>query len=467
VARRYGIGAAVVMQALERFVERGRLVEGEFRPGGTQREWVDQEVLRIIRRRSLAKLRHEVEPVETPAFARLLTSWQNAAKKRKGVEALLETIETLQGYAMPASIFESEILSARIDEYRSSDLDMLSAAGEIAWTGLEPLGDRDGRIALYLTDHLPLLHTAAEMPDHPIVSYLATHGASFFAQIHAAAGGFPNDVIDQLWDLVWKGVVTNDTFHALRAFTKRARSGQRQQFRSRRTASPTTQGRWSLVPAASANTTERARAIAQQLIARYGVVVRESAAVEAIPGGFSAVYPVLKAIEDTGRVRRGYFIAGLGATQFATAGALDLLRSFRDEPEQPETVLLAATDPANPYGALVKWPEGGLTRSVGASVILVNGLLACYIARGDKELQVFLPDDEPLRSTVGKEVARALANIVTTGSRRALLITEVNDEPAGKSAIAPYLAEAGFAATSMGYQFRASSGQRAASGSLP
>ena len=449
VARRYGIGAAVVMQALERFVERGRLIEGEFRPGGTQREWVDQEVLRIIRRRSLAKLRHEVEPVETPAFARLLTSWQNASKKRKGVEALLETIETLQGYAMPASIFESEILSARIDDYRSPDLDMLSAAGEIVWTGVESLGERDGRIALYLTDHLPLLHTPAEIPDHPIVNHLAAHGASFFAQIHAAVGGFPNDVIDQLWDLVWKGVVTNDTFHALRSYTKRS------QFRSRRIQPAKTQGRWSLVATASANSTERARAIAQQLIARYGVVVREAAAVESISGGFSAIYPVLKAIEDTGRIRRGYFVAGLGATQFATAGALDLLRSFRDDPEKPDTVMLAATDPANPYGALVKWPVAGLTRSVGASVILVNGMLACYIARGDKELKVFLPDDEPMRSAVGREVARALASVVTSGARRALLVTEVNDEPVGRSAIAPYLAEAGFAATSLGYQMRA------------
>src|SRR5439155_18157291 len=203
VTRRYGLGIAVVTQTLERYVERGRLVEGEFRPGGTQREWCDNEVLRIIRRRALAKLRHEVEPVETPSFARLLTSWQSVTKKRKGVEALLETIETLQGFAMPASIFESEILSARIGDFRSSDLDMLSAAGEIVWVGVEPLGERDGRIALYLTDHLPLLRTQSAIPDHPIVDYLATHGASFFAQIHAAVGGFPNDVIDALWDLVW------------------------------------------------------------------------------------------------------------------------------------------------------------------------------------------------------------------------------------------------------------------------
>ena len=185
------------------------------------------------------------------------------------------------------------------------------------------------------------------------------------------------------------------------------------------------------------------------------MVVREAAAVESIAGGFSAIYSVLKGMEETGRIRRGYFIAGLGATQFATAGALDLLRGLRDEPEQPETVMLAATDSANPYGALVKWPAPGLTRSVGASVILVNGMLACYIARGDKELRVFLPEDEPTRSMVAKEIARALASLVMTGARRALLITEVNDEPIARSAIAPFLAEAGFAATAMGYQMRA------------
>lgn len=449
VAQRYGLGVAVITYALERFVERGRLIEGEFRPGGTQREWCDNEVLRIIRRRSLAKLRHEVEPVETPVFARMLASWQGVSKRRRGLEALLETIETLQGYALPASILESEILSARIDDYRPSDLDMLSAAGEIVWVGVEPLGDRDGRVAIYLTDHLPLLRAPSELPEHPVIDYLARHGASFFTQIHTAIGGFPNDLIDQLWDLVWKGAVTNDTFHALRAFARRARSGARPQFRSRRTVPATTQGRWSLVPPSNANVTERAKTIAQQWIARYGVVIREVAAVESVPGGFSAIYPVLKAMEEAGRVRRGYFVASLGATQFATAGALDLLRSFRDEPEQPETVMLAATDPANPYGALVKWPAQGLTRSVGARVVIVNGALACYVSRGEKELKVFLPEDEPSRSIVGREIARAMASLVEEGVRRALLFTEVEDP------IAPFLIEAGFKRTSTGYQKRA------------
>ena len=334
VARRYGLGVAVVTAALERYVERGRLVEGEFRPGGTQREWCDADVLRMIRRRSLAKLRKEAEPVDVPSYARLLTRWQGAAKKRRGLDALLDAIDALQGYPLPASIFEREILSARIDDYSPSDLDTLSAAGEIVWQGVEPLGEKDGRIALYLTDKLPLLAPPLSTQPSALIDYLQTHGASFFAQIYDAVGGFPNELADALWSLVWQGLVTNDTFHALRAYT-RPKAPRASGFRSRRTAPASTQGRWSLVPQSSATPTERANALAQQLLARYGVVVREAAAGESLAGGFSAVYPIFKAMEEAGRIRRGYFIAGLGASQFATAGAIDLLRSFRDEADEP------------------------------------------------------------------------------------------------------------------------------------
>jgi ATP-dependent helicase Lhr and Lhr-like helicase len=465
VSRRLGLGVAIVMSTLERFVERGRLIEGEFRPEGTQREWCDGDVLKAIRRRSLAKLRKEVEPVDPPVLARLFTSWQSVTKKRRGLEALLDVIETLQGYPMAASVFENEILAARIEDYKSSDLDTLSAAGEIVWVGVEPLGGKDGRIAVYLTDHLPILRGGQAVPpartgeiacpplENQIIQYLETHGASFFAQIHEAVGGFANDLVDAIWDLVWKGVITNDTFHALRAFTrpKSPRGG----FRSRRVAPPSTQGRWSLVPPPGANATQRATAIAQQLLTRYGVVTREAPGAENIAGGFSAVYPVLKAMEEKGRVRRGYFVAGLGATQFASGGALELLRSLREEPEEPETVMIAATDPANPYGTIVKWPREGLMRVAGASVIFVNGALVAYIPRGEKQLVVLLPDDEPSRGIVARAVAKALASIVTSGRRRALLLSKVNDEPIAKSAIAPFLAEAGFAPTSMGYQLRA------------
>ncbi len=465
VAHRYGLGTAVIHHALSRFVERGRVIEGEFRPGGTQREWCESEVLRVLRRRSLAKLRKEAEPVDQPVLARLFTNWQGVTRKRRGLDALLEVIESLQGFPMAASIFESEILGARIADYKPSDLDTLSAAGEIVWVGVEPLGERDGRIAIYLADNLPLLHAPSpDAVDSAIVDYLRTHGASFFHQLQTAVGGFPAEVIDALWDLVWKGLVTNDTFHALRAFarTSKGKTSQRAvgggRFRSRRTAAPpSTQGRWSLVPLATANDTQRANALAQQLLARYGVVTREAPALENIFGGFSAVYPILRAMEDAGRIRRGYFVAGLGATQFAGPGAIDLLRAMRDEPEKPETVMLAAADPANPHGAIVKWPESSFTmsRSVGAHVILVNGLMACYVSRGEKQLLLFLPDDEPLRSMIGREVARVLASLVHDGTRRALLIAEINDQPASRSPLAPFLVEQGFAATGLGYQLRA------------
>jgi ATP-dependent Lhr-like helicase len=462
VARRYGLGIAVITFALERFVERGRLIEGEFRPQGTQREWCESEVLRTIRRRSLAKLRKEAEPVDPPVLARLFTNWQGVTRKRRGLDSLLEVIETLQGFPMAASIFESEILAARVGDYRSSDLDTLSAAGEIVWVGVEPLGEHDGRIALYLTDHLPLLLKVEALPLHSIVDYLRTHGASFYDVMQASVGGFPGELTDALWELVWQGVVTNDTFHGLRAYT-RPKQPRASGFRSRRVAPASTQGRWSLVPSASANETQRATALAQQLLTRYGVVTREAPALENLYGGFSAVYPILKAMEDAGRIRRGYFVAGLGATQFASAGAIDLLRSLRDEPENPETVMLAATDPANPYGAIVAWPESkwSPTRSVGADVILVNGRMACYVSRGEKQFYVFLPEDEPLRSTVAREIARTLASLVLDGRRRALLVHEINEEPAARSPLAPFLAEAGFAATAMGMQLRQTAAKHA------
>jgi ATP-dependent Lhr-like helicase len=296
-----------------------------------------------------------------------------------------------------------------------------------------------------------------------ILEHLRTRGASFFQQIQGAAGGFPNDVVDALWSLVWRGLVTNDTFHALRGYTRATTTSRRSTtprgaFRSRLgTAPPATQGRWSLVPAFEVNPTERANALAHQLLARYGVVTRETAPSENIVGGFSAVYPVLKAMEDAGRIRRGYFVAGLGATQFATGGALDLLRSFREEPEEPETLLLAATDPANPYGTIVKWPEARvpLTRSVGSSVVIVNGALAAYVPRGEKQLALFLPEDEPSRSVAGREVAKALASLVTGGTRRALLIAEIDGQPASRSALGAFLAEAGFTPSALGFQMRA------------
>jgi ATP-dependent helicase Lhr and Lhr-like helicase len=483
LAARYGLGRSMVEALLKELVAAGRLVEGDFRPGGTGREWCDPDVLQTIRRRSLAKLRHQVEPVEPAVLGRLMTNWQGVVRRRQGLDALLDAIENLQGAPIVASILESEILPARVDGYNPADLDALTAAGEIVWAGIEPLGERDGRLALYLTDHLPKLRrppqTAELQPrEKALLEHLGRNGASFFAAMHeAAGGGYPGETVDALWSLVWSGLLTNDTLHALRAFTRpperrnrKARAAAapaaRRSFRSRRVAPATAEGRWSLVGeriASPPTATEAATALAQQLLTRYGVLTREVAAAEGIAGGFSAVYDVLKALEDAGRIRRGYFASGVGATQFALPAALDLLRSLKDAPEEPDVVVLSATDPANPYGTILKWPGEasgedrgrGPTRTAGSIVVLVNGALAAYISRGARQLQVFLPEDEPARSTTARALADRLAQLTRAEPGRiALLIGEINGVPASDHPLAPYLVDAGFSPSAMGFHMR-------------
>jgi len=477
-AARYALGRSTAETLLRELASAGRLLEGEFRPGGTGREWCDPDILQSIRRRSLAKLRHQVEPVDPPVLVRLLSSWQGVIRKRAGLDALLDAVENLQGAPMAASIFESEILAARVDRYNPADLDALTAAGEVVWCGVEPLGDRDGRLALYLSDHVgrlrrPVALTELSPKETAILDHLRDQGASFFGALHeAAGGGYPAESVEALWSLVWRGAITNDTFHSLRAFTgpteRRARKpATGRVFRSRRVAPPSAEGRWSLVSDRIAQTvspTEWSTAIAQQLLSRYGVLTREVAAAEGIFGGFGAVYDVLKALEDAGRIRRGYFVGGVGATQFALPAALELLRSLTTMPDDPEVVAIAATDPANPYGAILKWPAPpgdaeaggrGPTRTVGALVVIVNGMLAAYISRGARQLTVFLPEDDPARSIVARALAARLANLTRPDdSRMALLIGEINGIPASEHPLADYLIEAGFSPSAMGFQMR-------------
>jgi ATP-dependent Lhr-like helicase len=495
VARRYGLANASVETALQRLVQAGRVVEGGFRPGGVNREWVDAEVLRTIRRRSLSKLRKEIEPVEQRTLARLFTRWQGVVQPRRGLDALLDTIENLQGAPLPASLLETEILPARISGYQPADMDTLVAAGEVVWVGLEPLGERDGRVGLYLAEKLPLLwpraansqqltaNSGQELSERErlIVEYLRGHGASFFQTLHdGIGGGYPGETLEALWSLVWRGLLTNDALHALRAYCEKPTGGGRKParrvhnqagFRSRRTTPPTAQGRWSLNAVAfddARNATAWSHAIAQQLLTRYGVVFRETAHAENLPGGFSAVYDVLKALEESGRVRRGYFAADLGATQFAMPAAVDLLRSLRvaGNEDSSEVVMLAATDPANPYGALMRWPaapeEGSsLTRSVGARVVLVDGALTAYLRRGNTNMQVMLPEEEPGRSRTARALAEFLVGHVqkleVDGGERGrggLLITSVNGVAVGEHPMARYLLDAGFQAAPLGFNVR-------------
>jgi len=491
-ARRLGLPAAKVEATLNHLVGDGRIVEGGFRPGGIHREWCDNEVLRTIRRKSLARLRKEVEPVEQKTLARLFTRWQGVVQPRRGLDALLDVIDNLQGVPLPASILETEILPARIVGYKPQDLDTLVAAGEVVWAGLEPIGERDGRVGLYLADKLPALWplTRAGEPEASptaereaaIVAYLERRGASFFADLHdGVGGGYPGETIDSLWNLVWRGQVRNDGLAALRAYCERpAGSGSRKPvrrvhgvpqagFRSRRTTPPTVQGRWSRLEFAFAedrSATEWSHAIALQLLQRYGVVFRETAHSEGLPGGFSAIYDVMKAMEESGKIRRGYFAADLGATQFALPAAVDLLRSLRVGPDQGKTEVmqLAATDPANPYGALLRWPAApdgasSLTRSVGARVILCDGALVAYLRRGNPNLQVFLPEEEPMRGQVGRAlaeflVARAQRQADEGGERTGMLIAAVNGVPVAEHPLARYLLDAGFQAGAMGFNVR-------------
>jgi ATP-dependent Lhr-like helicase len=495
---RFGFNATAAGAALHQLLLDGRIVEGGFRPGGVHREWCDAEVLRLIRRKSLAKLRKEVEPVEQAMLARLQTQWQGVLQKRRGLDALLDTIEQLQGAPLIASLVESAILPARLQRYVPGDLDTLIAAGEVSWCGLDALGEHDGRIALFLSDRLATLRGAAPAAVQPLsdreellMRHLARGGAMFFAQLHEAAGaGYPGETLDALWSLVWRGIATNDTFHALRAYVRKpagnARGTKRvhnqgSNFRSRRTTPPSAQGRWALLPAGvePAGRTESSHALAQQLLNRYGVLTRESVASENISGGFSAVYDVLKAMEESGKIRRGYFVAGLGATQFALPAAVDLLRSLRSgvQGAQAEIVTLAATDTANPYGSILRWPVPSasedesdqdqsvsrtLTRSGGAFVVLRNGELSAYLRRGNPNLQFFLPTEEPDRSNAARDLAAHLAATARADmqqgeeaqQRGGLLIATINGQPAHLHWAARILQEAGFQAAPMGLNVR-------------
>jgi ATP-dependent Lhr-like helicase len=503
-ADRFGLDGEDVEAVLLQLAREGRVLEGGFIPGGLHREWCDAEILRQIRKKSLARLRREVEPVEQHTLARFLTHWQGLlARRRSGaghLDALLDVIENLQGAPVPASLLESSILPARLAGYESAGLDTLIAAGEVTWAGVEPLGERDGRIALYLADKLPLLAQLRPIIDplteleEKLLEALEATGASFFDPLHqAVGGGYPGETIDALWSLVWRGLLTNDSLHALRAYTLRpdsARTSRRPHqtgavFRSRRTTPPNAQGRWSALPVIAgresrttagqetgATQTERSHALAMQLLNRYGVLLREQVAAENVPGGFSAVYDVLKALEESGRIRRGYFVAGLGATQFALPAAVDLLRQLRTAPnaEKPEFVQLAATDPANPYGSVLKWPDlpvaqedseaapRVLTRAAYAEVVLRNGQLVAWLRKNNPNLLVFLPGDEPERSQTAEGLAHFLCS---RGQERmhadrhaGVLITTINGQPVAAHPMARFLMDAGFHPGPLGMHLR-------------
>ncbi len=471
-AGRYGIASTRAHDALTRLADAGQLVRGEFRPDGSTREWVDDGVLRQLRRRSLAALRAEVAPVERAALARFLPTWQGVGVPRRGPDGLADVIGVLQGAAIPASVLERSVLPARMSSYRPADLDTLCTSGEVVWVGAGAIGSKDGRIRLAFRDQISLLVTPnPEPPDEPIHdalrNRLANGGASFWFDIVSAAnaegvGYSDKAILAALWDLVWAGEVTNDSLAPVRSFlgSKAGTSARKNRRRPRvgqlRAAGPPqAAGRWSLVSqllVPEPSPTQRSTAHALQLVERYGVLTREAALGEGITGGFAGVYPVLKALEERGDVRRGYFVEGLGAAQFALPGAVDRLRSSANatsEFDEPEVVLLAATDPAQPYGASLRWPESNSrpARVAGAHVVIVDGEPAVFIDRGAKSLIGFpAAHESDLWVDSVKDLARR-------GIVRQVEIGKIDGDPSSDSPLADTLVANGFVKAYKGLTF--------------
>ncbi|MEU7634125.1 ATP-dependent helicase [Nocardia sp. NPDC049220] len=572
VAARFGLGTAVAATALHRLATEKRVVEGEFSPAATGSEWCDAQVLRRLRRRSLAAARHEVEPVSTAALARFLASWQHVdTSELRGVDGVAAVVEQLAGVPIPASAWESLVLPARVRDYSPAMLDELMATGEVIWSGHGAITAKDGWIALHLTDHAPFTLAppdeidfsdthrrllaalgAALVPWTPpptgdphrapvqldemrsgdatdrrapgtrdsaisgrspndgaperkpdgrrspseydatatrldalagdaphLVPVPQGGGAFFFRQLSDATGLLDDTAIAAaLWDLVWAGVVSGDTFAPVRALlsgttrTTTAHRTPRRAPRGRaylprpsmptRSGPPAVAGRWSLLPERVSDNTVRAHATADLLLERYGVLTRGSVQNEGVAGGFALMYRVLTEFEDRGRCRRGYFVDSLGGAQFSTTDVVDRLRSFDAERARPESrppsgavLALAACDPANPYGAALAWPKGDVEgghrpgRKAGALVVLVDGDLVLYLERGGKTLLTFTENPDARR-----RAAQALADLVHRRRVDALVIDRVNGDTVHGNTFAGFLLEAGFSATPRGLRLR-------------
>jgi ATP-dependent Lhr-like helicase len=460
VSGRFGIDFGPVLRELERS---GGLVRGELRPGGSAREWCDPEVLRRLRRASLATLRKEVEPAEQRALARFLPEWQGvdrASPGGAGVDRLREILVPLQGLALAPEVWERDVLPRRVGAYSQAWMDQLCGGGELVWVGAGALGRRSGRVALLFREDArfvgppPFKGERPEGPLHDAIRERLERGAAFWTDLLAdVAEVEPVELQEALWDLAWAGEVTNDAFAPLRAprlsVAKADRQAGRRFARRRRPGAPQVQGRWSLTAPLFADAPShgpRMRAISELLLERHGIVTREAVLAEGIPGGFAALYSELANLETLGTARRGYFVEGLGGAQFALAAAIERLRGLRsDEPAGP--LVLAATDPANPYGATLPWPkreddDSGRrpARVPGAYVVTLDAEPVLYVERGGKALLALKPPDEEwLRPAL-----EALASEVKRGRVPRLGIERFDGEPVVGSEAGALLIELGF-----------------------
>jgi ATP-dependent Lhr-like helicase len=516
---RYGVDAGAVLRELERD---GQIVRGELRPADPDgpppsgREWCDVEILRRLRRASLAALRKEIEPADQRSLAAFLPAWQGVDRHSgagAGIDRLREVLVPLQGLALPAEIWERDVLPRRTGAYSQTWLDSLCASGELVWVGAGPSG-RSGRVALYFRDDAPLIGpppsserraaaaaaASTDGPEHQLLRVRLAQSPCFFSDLIAELDLPAEALREALWDLVWAGEATNDAWAPLRAprlALARARPERRtsvRRFGSRRSgAQSQVQGRWSLTepifragpsgasdsaggPAASGP--ERRRALAELLLERYGIVTREQVLAEGIKGGFAMLYDTFCNLETLGVCRRGYFIEGMGGAQFALPGAVERLRAKRPSlggagagavagsppvvagsppvaavRERERTLVLAAADPAQPYGAALSWPKRDgqdrrPSRVAGAYVVLVDDEPALYVERGGRGLLTLAEaaatptaarEREPL-----DEALRALAEAVRAGRVPKLALERIDGQPAIASGLAATLRELGF-----------------------
>ncbi|WP_251438794.1 ATP-dependent helicase [Microbacterium sp. USTB-Y] len=508
VARRFGLGTAIVRQTLQRLEADGRVTSGYFLPdpsaagrdseppgssgpqesaGPDETEWCDTEVLRRLRMRSLAAIRGSVEPVPPTAFARFLPEWQHVARPLEGIDGVATVIEQLAGMSIPASAWESLILPQRVRDYAPAMLDELTSAGEVVWAGHGALPGRDGWVSLHPADLAPFTVPFPEETPEPgsleaqLLASLSSGGAYFAAQLRESTGAENEaSVVEALWNLAWAGHVTNDTFAPIRTLVsggsqahKVARRAPRTRtFRGMSLARPSAAprplsvgGRWSLLPEAETDPARRATVSAGLLLDRYGVVTRGSVQAEGMPGGFAQAYRVLAGFEEAGHCRRGYVIEKLGAAQFAASATIDRLRTFAGLADPPPRTArtLAATDPASPYGAALGWPRLDDVshrpgRKAGALVVLVDGALVLYLERGGKTVLVFTDDEDDLRAAAADLAATARARRLET-----LTVEKANgvglyergaDGPGTGARLSRLLQEAGFVATPRGVTLR-------------
>lgn len=466
IAARFNLLPAQAEPVLGILAAQGRLVAGEFDPRGSRLEWCDADVLRRIKRGTLGRLRDEISPVQGDVLCRFLLDWHGVDRSRKGEtrerpaseSRLDEAIDLLEGLPLSFAELERSILPARLPNFDARMLDERGALGQLVWVGCRAIGEKDGRVALYRRDRIAtLFDIPSEQPpaspvEQGILDVLEERGASFFTELlQDVDAPAREEVFDALWSLVWRGLVTNDTFAPLRALGSRPPANRR---RGRHAPASATSGRWSLVASLLVNSktpTERLHARTLLYLERHGIVSREAMAIEAQAGGFSSIYPVLREMEEAGRVRRGHFSLGLTSAQLAVPGAVDRLRGLRKVGAEDSGVLLAATDPAQPYGALLDWPEtrsgqGRPRRAVGAAVVLVDGLLCLFIDGGGGRVLTFCDETTDSGASRLERALRSLARGVGRLGKAQLRVEEIDGEKARSSRLSDAFVRAGFRA---------------------